>query len=178
MRAFNYIEKNTASTLLFSTIKVEKPRRKDICIIADNITPERRQQICYIEASGLKVDIYGWNLNPIDNKEKILSQYLFSLCPENKWQKGYVTEKMIDVLHAKTMPIYWGDTREQNFGSFSQLKFNEINSNQKQVAQKVRLIRESMQYQYRPPINQECYDIAEDRIKRKIEKIFTELFLI
>jgi len=178
LRAFNYVEKDTADTSLFSTIKIGNSRRKDVCIIADNITPERQQQINYIEASGLKVDIYGWNSNPIDNKKEVLSQYLFSLCPENKWQKGYVTEKMIDVLHAKTMPIYWGDTREQNFGSFSQLKFNEINSNQKQVALKVRQIRESMQYQYRPPINKECYDITADKIKGKIEKIFTELFLV
>jgi hypothetical protein len=38
-----------------------------------------------------------------------ISQYKFMLCFENSMGYGYVTEKIIQVYLAGTIPIYWGD---------------------------------------------------------------------
>lgn len=51
------------------------------------------------------------NLNdggPIDDKLDLLRQYRFSICFENVAMRGYVTEKIIESLVAKTIPIYMG----------------------------------------------------------------------
>ena len=36
-------------------------------------------------------------------------QHRFSLCFENGAHNGYTTEKLVQALAAKTIPIYWGD---------------------------------------------------------------------
>ncbi|MEK7575002.1 MAG: glycosyltransferase family 10 [Patescibacteria group bacterium] len=43
------------------------------------------------------------------NKMETLSKYKFSLCYENvSDNKGYITEKIFDILQAKSVPVYWG----------------------------------------------------------------------
>lgn len=60
-----------------------------------------------------KVDSGGKFLNNIGyHVEDLLSfqrQYKFSIACENSFYKGYITEKLINALNAKTIPIYWGD---------------------------------------------------------------------
>lgn len=49
-------------------------------------------------------------------KIETLSRYKFTLCYENVSDvKGYVTEKIFDALHARTIPIYWGATNVDQF---------------------------------------------------------------
>jgi hypothetical protein len=44
-----------------------------------------------------------------ENKHSTLSKYKFSLCYENvEKEKGYISEKIFDCFHAKSIPIYWG----------------------------------------------------------------------
>lgn len=60
-----------------------------------------------------RVDSGGKFLNNIGYNVKDLlefqSQYKFSIACENSYYKGYITEKLINALNAKTIPIYWGD---------------------------------------------------------------------
>lgn len=42
------------------------------------------------------------------SKHDILSQYDFSLCFENMYMDGYITEKIFDCFYAGTVPIYMG----------------------------------------------------------------------
>jgi len=45
----------------------------------------------------------------IKNKEKIhLFSSMFSICPENHSEINYFTEKLIDAIWTRTVPIYWG----------------------------------------------------------------------
>lgn len=45
----------------------------------------------------------------IENKIKVLSQYKYAICFENLTEvNGYITEKIVDCLKAKCIPIYWG----------------------------------------------------------------------
>lgn len=42
------------------------------------------------------------------SKYAVLSQYVFSLCFENMYMEGYLTEKIFDCLYAGTIPVYLG----------------------------------------------------------------------
>lgn len=47
-------------------------------------------------------------LHPWDQKRKTVSQYLFTLSPENSNAKSYVTEKLYQVLETGSVPVYMG----------------------------------------------------------------------
>ena len=42
-------------------------------------------------------------------KHLFLKNYKFNLCFENKSLPGYTTEKVVDAMRARCIPIYWGD---------------------------------------------------------------------
>lgn len=46
---------------------------------------------------------------PVDDKLEFISNYKFNLAFENSLVYGYTTEKIIDPLGTKTIPIYWGN---------------------------------------------------------------------
>ena len=54
------------------------------------------------------VDIYGRDINPIDNKEDGLCDYMFSIAIENDSYETYYTEKILDCFATGTVPIYIG----------------------------------------------------------------------
>ena len=43
-----------------------------------------------------------------NNKHKYLSNFKFTICPENSNRTGYVTEKLFEAYLAGAVPIYWG----------------------------------------------------------------------
>lgn len=46
---------------------------------------------------------------PVDDKLEFISNYKFNLAFENSLVYGYTTEKIIDPLGTKAVPIYWGN---------------------------------------------------------------------
>lgn len=48
---------------------------------------------------------------PISDKLLFQENYKFSICFENSSTSGYLTEKLIQAVAAKTIPIYWGDPK-------------------------------------------------------------------
>lgn len=68
---------------------------------------------------------------PVDDKLEFISDYKFNLAFENSLVYGYTTEKIIDPLGTKTVPIYWGNPDvelEVNPKSFINIhKFDNIN---------------------------------------------------
>lgn len=46
---------------------------------------------------------------PVADKFAFESSHRFSLCFENGAHSGYTTEKLVQALAARTVPIYWGD---------------------------------------------------------------------
>ena len=60
-----------------------------------------------------KVDSGGRYLNnvggPVEDKQAFESRHKVSLCFENGAHPGYTTEKLVQALAARTVPIYWGD---------------------------------------------------------------------
>ncbi len=45
----------------------------------------------------------------VDNLLEFQSNYKFTIACENSCYKGYTTEKLINAINAKTIPIYWGN---------------------------------------------------------------------
>ena len=62
---------------------------------------------------------------PVEDKLAFERSHKFSLCFENGSHPGYTTEKLIEALAARTVPIYWGDPevgKYFNTKSFIQVK--------------------------------------------------------
>lgn len=61
-----------------------------------------------IRAETLPVDIMGRGYRAFGAKEEGLAPYRFSVIVENVREPSYITEKLIDCLICRTIPIYWG----------------------------------------------------------------------
>ncbi len=62
----------------------------------------------WCRAGGRDVDLLGRAYRAIDAKEDGLLDYRYSIVIENARETGYFTEKLIDCLLCRTVPIYWG----------------------------------------------------------------------
>lgn len=70
----------------------------------------RHRIVEHIRTYGPNADVVGSGYQPIDNKADGLEAYRYSIVIENSREPGYFTEKLIDALLLKTVPIYWGAT--------------------------------------------------------------------
>lgn len=61
-----------------------------------------------LRAGQIDSDIMGWGYKPFARKAEGLAPYRYSIVIENSREPGYFTEKIIDALLLKTVPIYWG----------------------------------------------------------------------
>lgn len=62
----------------------------------------------------------------VENKYLFQKQHKFSIAFENSSHLGYVTEKLIQSFAAKTVPIYWGDKKIEEY--FNKKAFIDINA--------------------------------------------------
>lgn len=62
----------------------------------------------YVKAEGLDVDVMGGGYQPFEHKADGLAPYRFSIVIENVREVNYFTEKLVDAVLCKTVPIYWG----------------------------------------------------------------------
>ena len=68
----------------------------------------RHDVVEWIQQSGLDVDIMGRGYQPFEVKTDGLAPYRFSVVIENVREKNYFSEKLVDAILCKTVPIYWG----------------------------------------------------------------------
>jgi hypothetical protein len=57
--------------------------------------------------NNMQIDCF-WTPPRINSKNEIFDTYKFSIIMENDVKKDYFTEKLIDCLATKTIPVYWG----------------------------------------------------------------------
>lgn len=57
---------------------------------------------------GLSIDVMGRGYRPIDRKSEGLASYRFSVVIENVKEHSYFTEKLVDAMLCRCVPIYWG----------------------------------------------------------------------
>ena len=72
--------------------------------------------ITYYRSSRQIPHIKDMGNNPLiyDNKNIVFEEYQYSIVIENSRQKNYFTEKLLDCLLSKTIPIYYGDPTIDN----------------------------------------------------------------
>lgn len=68
----------------------------------------RHQIVAWIRESESDVDLLGRAHQPIENKSDGLAPYRFSVVIENCREPGYLSEKLMDCLLCRAIPIYWG----------------------------------------------------------------------
>lgn len=114
-------------SLTFSPFQIPFENRKLCTLIAGNkgsyhqceLYSARRAAISFFEhIAPFDFDLYGtgWGIQEFPsargntpNKIAVLKNYKFCICYENmRNQKGYITEKIFDVLISGCVPIYWG----------------------------------------------------------------------
>lgn len=62
----------------------------------------------WARAEGLAVDVMGQGYTPFGAKAEGLAHYRYSIVIENVRETNYFSEKLIDALLCRTVPIYWG----------------------------------------------------------------------
>jgi hypothetical protein len=59
-------------------------------------------------AEGLALDVMGRGYRPIESKVEGLAPYRFTVVIENTREPSYISEKLIDAMRCRSVPIYWG----------------------------------------------------------------------
>jgi hypothetical protein len=101
--------------------RIVAERRKFCAVMVSNAgsrTSYRNQFIARLDARQ-RVDSGGTYRNTIGGpiprggrpKHAFIRQYKFNLCYENKALDGYTTEKLVEAMWARCIPIYWGNPR-------------------------------------------------------------------
>ncbi|MCL9805113.1 glycosyltransferase family 10 [Flavobacterium amniphilum] len=110
-----------------------KQKTKFCCMVVSN--PDCKERIDFFHAlSKVKqVDSGGKYLNnvggPVESKHEFIKDYKFVLSFENGVHDGYTTEKIMEPILAKSIPIYWGNKKvSKDFNGKRFVNFNDYAS--------------------------------------------------
>jgi hypothetical protein len=134
-----------------------------------------------------KVDSAGGALNNMGHrvppgpgaKLDFLRPYKFNLAFENASLPGYTTEKIVDAMQVRTMPIYWGNREvDREFNSKSFLNYFDYPDEEALIDKIIELDQDDAKYlEYmRQPYfhnNQPNEYFSHERLLNHFEKIFT-----
>jgi hypothetical protein len=102
-------------------------------------------------------DISNNLLLPDNNKINLFKDFQFSIAIENSQQTNYFTEKLVDCLITKTIPIYWGCPNiSEYFDTTGWLIFNDLDD----LKHKLSLLDDSYYSMYTEVINKN-YETAK-----------------
>ncbi len=91
---------------LYKNIENPLNKKDKVVYVGNNMTPLRKTFIELLMKNDIEVDVYGSQTgNPVKNKKNTMQEYRYSLCFENSYHPGYVTEKLLDGYCAGTIPI-------------------------------------------------------------------------
>lgn len=80
-------------------------------------------------------------------KHDFIRNYKFNICFENKSLEGYTTEKLVDAMWARCIPLYWGNPlvgREFNSRSF--LSLNDCSNEDEFIEKIIEIDRDEEKY--------------------------------
>ncbi len=129
------------------------------------------------------VDSGGRFLNniggPVRDKVAFLRDYKFHVCFENASSPGYVSEKIVHAMQARSLPVYWGSPRiGEEFNPRSFLQVTEEMSDESAIEQIITLDRDDARYlalarepYFHQNVPNEFYD--PERLRPQFEKIFS-----
>jgi len=85
-------------------------RQNAVAYIGNNAEPFRESIITFLQLCKIRVDRFGSQTNPVNDKIDMYSKYKVVLATENSYWPGYVTEKLMHAHLSGSHIIYWGGT--------------------------------------------------------------------
>ncbi len=92
-------------------LEIMKTRPCSLIASSKNSLPGHRLRhriIRWAKDTGIEIDALGQGYQPFQPRAAGLAPYRFSVVIENTQEKHYFTEKIVDAILCKTIPIYWG----------------------------------------------------------------------
>lgn len=163
-------------------------QKKFCCMVVSN--PDCSERNLFYEMLSKKAIVdsagrYKNNIgNPVEDKLAFLKNYKFVICFENSSFPGYTTEKILDVLNAGSVPIYWGNSEIQR--DFNSKRFVNVHdySDFDSVIKRV-LYLNSNYSEYKSILSQNIFpegqlpkdlnwNTLQEKFLSMIEKMFTQ----
>jgi hypothetical protein len=133
-----------------------------------------------VDSAGGYLNNMGFVLPPgAHEKQRFLRAYKFNIAFENCAVPGYTTEKLVDAMLGKCLPIYWGDPRVgDGFNPRSFLNYADFPNDEALIEKIIELDRDDAKYLecMRQPNfhnNSPNMEFDQNRILDFFERIFT-----
>jgi len=147
-----------------------------VVYIGNNSTPLRIEAIHELLKRGMAVECYGSQTKPVSDKIQTLSKYQYSLCFENTFTPGYVTEKIVDSFLGGSMPIYWGGAPPDVFNLEEYYACNPFQSMDDNIMEFLRWKRAKFRTTMPPLLKSGASAKTESCAIINLAKIFMNLF--
>ena len=139
----------------------------------DKLKKYKLVDISYGQHKNISVPGEGGTINGAINKINFIRKYKFTIAFENSSMKqeldGYTTEKLIEPMIAKSLPLYWGNTRiSEDFNTNSFLNIHDYENEDQFIEKIIELDR-----------NDELYkSYFKEKLKNKNNKLFNKEYLV
>ena len=130
-------------------------RIPEFVYIGNNNEPIRVSMIRELEEAGFKVNVYGSQTNPVNDKIDLLKKYKY-ICLENSLMEGYVTEKPIHAYLSGCIAIYRGGHKNSGLkidNSTGFFTFEEYNNDMKLLISEIKKYNRVEHQTVEPMIN-------------------------
>ena len=150
--------------------------KEAVAYIGNNSTPTRMEAVNELTRLGIPVDCYGSQTRAVSSKIDTLARYRYTLCFENTYTPGYVTEKILDSFLAGSIPIYWGGAPPNTFNLdtyFVCCPYHEMTANIKGFMR----WKEAAHDSHLPPLlRRGAFKKLESTILLRLAKLILDLF--
>ncbi|WP_115071182.1 glycosyltransferase family 10 domain-containing protein [Synechococcus sp. UW179B] len=157
-------------------VRISNNEKNSVIYIGNNSTATRIQAIRSLRTQGVSVDCFGSQTKPVANKIKTLEMYRYSLCFENTYTPGYVTEKIIDSFIGKSRPIYWGGAPREVFNLDEHFSCNPYKTMDLNIKDFLEWKRFNTSNTIPPLLIKGGFKKTETSILVKLARIFLDLF--
>ena len=141
---------------------------------------QRLSQYKKVDSGGVAFNNIGRQIpRGVNHKLDFIRPYKFNIAFENSSVPGYTTEKIVDAMKARCVPVYWGNPRiGEEFNPNSFLNYFDFPSEEALIEKIIELDRDDAKYlEYlRQPYfhnNQPNEFYSHERLLNQFEKIFT-----
>jgi hypothetical protein len=164
-------------------------KTKFCCFLASYATPKTRvrneffRKLCQykkVDSGGRALNNLGYNVPPgPGEKYHFLRPYKFNLAFENRSIPEYTTEKIVEAMRARCLPVYWGNPEiAAEFNSKSFLNYFDFPSDEALIEKIIELDQDDskyLEYMRQPYFHRDQPNefFREDRLLDQFEKIFT-----
>jgi len=169
--------------------KIAASKTKFCSFVVSNAKKKTQKRVEFFQhlSKYKKIDSAGATLNNIGfqiprgpgRKTEFLRPYKFNIAFENAAVPGYTTEKIVEAMQARCLPLYWGNPRiAEEFNPKSFLNYADFPSEEALIEKIIELDKDDTKYMeyFRQPFfhnNVPNEFFSRERLLEQFEKIFT-----